>query len=58
MDNQTHKTDEEKSYESPEIFAFGNLAEMTGHCSSGCGHDSPLVHPDEFEKDGGAELDM
>lgn len=41
------------TYLSPEIFDFGSVTERTGHCSDGCDHDAPILHPDEH-KSGGA----
>lgn len=41
-----------KHYTSPELVDFGSIVEKTGHCSSGCDHDS-VVHTDEFKSSGG-----
>ena len=45
---------EKKAYETPEIAELGSIVESTGHCSSGCDHDS-VLHPDEFKSSGGVE---
>lgn len=37
-----------RPYEAPEVVEFGSIVDLTGHCSSGCGHDSWL-HPDEYK---------
>ncbi len=41
-----------KQYTSPEFVDFGSIVAKTGHCSSGCDHDS-VLHPDEFKSSGG-----
>jgi hypothetical protein len=37
-----------KAYAAPELIRFGTIRELTGHCSSGCNHDSN--HANEFYK--------
>jgi hypothetical protein len=38
-----------RTYSKPDLVHLGRVADHTGHCSSGCGHDSTL-HPDEYNK--------
>jgi hypothetical protein len=42
-----------RPYSKPDLIGLGRVADHTGHCSTGCDHDS-VVHPDEFKK---AELE-
>lgn len=35
-------------YVKPEAFELGSIVALTGHCTSGCDHDT-LVHPNEYK---------
>jgi len=39
----------QKVFSTPQIVSLGKVTAMTGHCSSGCDHDS-MLHPNEFKE--------
>jgi hypothetical protein len=37
-----------KTYSTPDLVRFGTIRDLTGHCTTGCNHDSN--HANEFYK--------
>jgi len=49
MRKQTAVTNRLGGYHKPDLMVLGRVADHTGHCTTGCDHDS-RDHPDEYKR--------